>query len=134
MANTYVASQTVTTTIDGVRSSLSTNNTTYVTSSNFIVGGQAVTASAWTSLSLGSLTDVIGLSIYNDNTLNTASVITVATGSAGQNVLGILIPGAQSTIAWSGSISGLYAKVTGGYPFGASTPNNGTVQWIAQQS
>lgn len=134
MANSISINQSFTSNCDGVRTTLATNITTFTTSSNFIAGGQAVTASGWTAVSLGGLTDIVGLTVYNDNSDYSASVIALATGSAGQNLLAVLTPGNQSTIPWSGSLAGLYAKVVGTYPPGTPTQPNGEVQWIVQQS
>ena len=134
MANSVSINQSVTSIVDGVRTTLSSNTNQSTTSSNFIAGGQAVTASVWTAISLGSLTDVIILTVVNDNSDNTASVITFATGAAGQNPLATLSPGNQAIIPWSGSLPSLYAKVVGGYPTGTPKPNDGDVQWLVQQS
>ena len=89
MANSLSINQTVASTVDGVRTTLTSATIQYTTSSNFIAGGQDVGSAGWTALSLGSLTNVLGLTVLNDNTgPYTASVITVATGSGGGNKIG----------------------------------------------
>ena len=133
MANSISVQATVTNTVDNIRNVISSNAVTNTTSSNVIVESSAVTASAWTQLSLDTLADVIALTIWNDNVVNTASVVAVATGSGGQNLLTVLAPNAQAIIPWSGSLAGLYAKVVGGYQ-GAGGAINGVVQYSAQQS
>ena len=132
MANSLSTQITVTSTVDGVRTVLSSNNNTNTTSSNFIAGTQQVTSSLYTPISLGSLTDVLSITVINDNTVNTASVIQVTGSVAGVGT--ILVPGAQAVLPWSGSLAGLGAKVIGGWPVGTATPKDGTVQWSAQQS
>lgn len=136
MANSLSINQSVSSVIDGVRTTLSSNTTQNTTSSNFIAGGQDVGSAGWTSLSLGSLTNVLGLTVLNDNTGQyTASVVTIATGSAGLNIIGYLYPGGQLTTQWSGSLSGLYAMVTSGVNLPpAGVPPSASVQWLVQQS
>jgi hypothetical protein len=120
--NTSMAS-----TVDNItiRGAASVTQTT--TSSNAIASSTNVTSSAWTQLSLGSLANVAAIWIQNDNTVYTASVIAVGTGSAGQNTVSILPPGYSSVLSWSGSLGGLYAKVLSG-------DKDGVIQLIAQQS
>ena len=134
MANSISLNQSVTSVIDGVRTTLSSNTTQQTTSSNFIAGGQDVVSTGATALSMGSLTDVSILTVLNDNTgLYTASVIQV-TGSAAIDCGAILLPGYQATIPWSGSMPAISAKVVSGWPPGTATPAKGTVQWLVQQS
>ena len=133
MSNSISINQSVTSVIDGVRTTLSSNTNQLTTSSNFIAGGQDILATGYSPLSIGSLTDVAIITVLNDNSVYSASVIQI-TGSAGANIGGILIPGYQLTIPYSGSISGISAKVVGGWPNGTATPAKGTVQWLVQQS
>jgi hypothetical protein len=134
MANSISINQSVNSTVDNVRTTLASNQNLQTTSSNFIAGTQTIGSVAWTALSLGSLTDIILYSVVNDDTQYSASVITIATGSTGGNTQAILNPGTQTVTPWSGSLAGLYAKVTGGWPTGVATPTSGSVQWLAQQS
>lgn len=132
MPNSLSIVTTVTSVVDGARTTLNSSNNLNTTSSNFISGTQQMTSSAATNISLGSLTDVLAVTVINDNSVNTASVIQV-TGSVG-GIGAVLIPGSQAVLPWSGSLGGLSGKVIGGYPPGTATPANGTVQWSAQQS
>jgi ammonia channel protein AmtB len=132
MANSININQSINSTVDSARATLGSNQNLQTSSSNFIQGTQTIGSTTWTALSLGSLTDVILYSVVNDNVNYTASVITIATGSVGGNIQAILTPGAQTVTPWSGSLAGLYAKVTSGY--GVPTPTSGSVQWLAQQS
>ena len=134
MSNSISVQLTTTNTIDNIRNVISNNQSLATTSSNVLVASQAVTSSAWTQLSLGSLTDIINVTLWADNTNYTSSTIAIASGSAGQNVFTILIPDSAATIPWSGSLGGLYAKVVSGYPVGTATPPNGVVQYSVQQS
>jgi|ERR1035437_4107238 hypothetical protein len=130
MANNFNSSVFVTSRVDGLTiQSSNTSVNVNTTSSNAIGGTAASTGSVWTQQSLTPLTDVLSIWLYNDNTVFTASIISVATGSSGGNVLTILQPGFSAVIPWSGSLSGLYHKVV------SSAPNTvGTLQFIAQQS
>ena len=130
--NSISLNQTVTSTIDGVRTVVNSNVVQNTSSSNFIVGGQDVGSAAWVALSVGSLTDVIGITVKNDDSVYSSSIVTVATGSAGQNVIGYVYPGGQMTTMWSGSVASLYAKVTGGVK--VATPTSASVMWLVQQS
>ena len=134
MANSISLNQSVTTTIDGNRSTLSSNINQDTTSSNFVNAEQDIGSAAWTQLTLGTLSNVLALSIQNDDTVYTASVITIATGSAGGNIIAILPPGWPQFTSWGGlPLNGLYAKVTSGYG-GVSTPASASVVWSVQQS
>ncbi len=104
----------------------STNLTT--TSSNAVGETTTLNPSTYTQLSLGSLTDVCALYLYNDNTVYSASVILVSTGSLGQNHIAKLSPGQSAVIPWSGSLSGLYAKSV------SATDLAAVIQHIAQQA
>lgn len=141
----YVSQQiTVTSTVDGVRTVMSSNTNTQTSSSNFLAGSQQVTSSAWTNLSLSQLSDVIALTITNDNTQFSQSVVQVASGSNGQSIIATVIPGGQAVIPWSGSLSTVSAKVVASYvnstfsPTASVTPavqsGNGTIQFLVQQS
>ena len=133
MANSISTNSTVTSVIDGVRTTLSSNTSATTTSSNFIAGGQNVVSANATPLSVGTLADVAILTVLNDNSVFSASVISI-TGSAAIDVGTILLPGYQATIPWSGSMPAISAKVVGGWPRGVATPADGTVQWLVQQS
>ena len=133
MANSITTNSTVTSVIDGVRTTLSSNTNATTTSSNFVAGGQDIVSANYTHLSVGSLTDVAIFTVLNDNSVYSASVIQV-TGSAGTEIGTILLPGYQATIPWSGSLPGISAKVVGGWPIGTAIPTYGTVQWLVQQS
>lgn len=128
MANSITLTSGMTSVVDNIRVSGQTNLTANTTSSNAIAASTTVNNSTWTALSLDGLTDVAALWVQNDNTQYSSSVVTVATGSAGQNVLTILPSGYASLIAWSGPLSSLYGKITGG------SDTSGVVQMIAQQS
>src|ERR1035437_6735260 len=85
-SNTYVTSR-----VDGlIIQSSNTSVNVNTTSSNAIGGTAASTGSGWTQQSLTPLTDVLSIWLYNDNTVLSASIISVATGSTGGNVLTIL--------------------------------------------
>jgi hypothetical protein len=129
MANSISVQTSMTSTVDGFTLSKASSLSANTTSSNAIGQTLSVTSSVWTQLSLGILTDVTNIYVWNDNTVNTASVVSVATGSTGGNVIAVLQPGAAASIPWSGSFNGLYAKVVTAAP-----AINGTVQYIAQQS
>ena len=128
MANSTSLNSSISTTVDNISVTGHASVSQNTTSSNAVAGNTNVTSSAWTSISLGSLSNVLSMWIWNDNTTYTASVITVATGSAGQNVISILNPGHASLIGWSGSLAGVYAKITSG------TGIDGTLQIVAQQA
>ena len=132
--NTLNIQTTLTSTVDNVRSVVSANQNTQCSSSNFTVGSKTIGSAGWVLISdFSTLTDVAGFCILNDNaTAYTASIISIATGSAGGSSVAVLIPGAMATIPWSGSHNGIYGKVTGGY--GVATPTSGSVQFLAQQS
>lgn len=128
MANTIQAQTSMASIVDSIRVTGTSNVTQNTTSSNAIAASTTVNNSTWTNVSLDGLTDVITLWIQNDNTNYSSSVITVASGSAGQNVLTHLPSGFASLISWNGALSGLYAKITSG------DDATGVVQMIAQQS
>lgn len=87
-----------------------------------------VNNSTWTNISLDGLTEVYALWLYNDDTEYSSSVITVSTGSLGQNVLTQIPSGGTSLISWSGSLATLYGKITGG------DDTTGTITMIATAS
>jgi hypothetical protein len=128
MAKQTTVQISVSNTVDNITNNITSNLTTPTTSSNLAVVSFPVTASGWTQLPLGGATDILNVFIWNDNVVNTGSVVTIATGSNGQNPLSTLRPGAGSSIAWSGSLT-LYAKVTSTNPF-----VDGVLQFSAQQS
>ncbi len=113
--------------IDAGTFSISKNGTLSVSSSNAIQQNVTLQTGSWTSISLGNLTDVAYLSLFNDNALYTASVISLATGSNGSGKLATIQPGLSALIAWSGSLT-LYGSVNSG-----SGPV-GILQYYAQQS
>jgi hypothetical protein len=139
MANTISANASVTSVVDSVRTTVSTNTSTPTSSSNFIAGNAVVTGSAWTNVTVGTLSDVLLLTVYNDPTVYSASVITLASGSAGIGPIAILTPGAQAIIPWSGSLTTISAKVVGSYANSTFSPTTvqaglGNIQFLAQQS
>src|ERR1041385_2065275 len=133
--NTLNIQTTMTSTVDNVRTVVSSNRNTPCSSSNFTAGSKTLGSAGWGLINdFSTLTDVAGFTILNDDdTQYSASVIKIATGSSGGNVIAVLIPGAAATIPWSGSHNGIYGKVTGGYA-GVATPASGSVQYLAQQS
>jgi hypothetical protein len=136
MANFLSTQVTVTNTVDNARNVLSTNANTNTSSSNYIAGTLVVGSAAWTQVSLGSLTDVLGLTIVNDNTTYSTSVVQISGSGPGANecIGAKMTPGTQVVITWSGSISTIWAKVVGGYPTGTATPASASIQYSAQQS
>ena len=85
--------------------SLTLAGTTYVDETPNITG------SAWYACKTGSLSNTKVAYFYNND--NSAS-ITIATGSAGQNVLGILTPGDSMLFRWNGLTNvPLYAQPNG---------------------
>ena len=140
--NQLSTNATVMSVVDSVRTTVSTNQNTQTSSSNFIAGNAVVTGSVWTAITLGTLDDVIGMTFYNDSSVYSQSVISVALGAAGTPVATTLIPGAQAIIPWSGSMPTVSARVVGSYPpfisgsdAGAANQwGKGNVQFLAQQS
>jgi hypothetical protein len=130
----------ITSVVDGVRTTVSTNINTQTSSSNFIAGNAVVTGSAWTAVSLGTLTDTIQLAVFNDPTNFSQSVIQISASNGANPVGAILIPGAIAILPWSGSLTSIAARVVGSYPpfvsgSGASNQfGQGNVQFLAQQS
>ena len=115
--------------IDAGTFAIGKNGSLPVSSSNAIQSNVTLQTGSWTSISLGTLTNVAYLSFYNDNTVNTASVITLATGSTGGNIISIIQPGMPALVAWSGSMNGLYGSVASG-----SVGAVGVLQYYAQQA
>jgi hypothetical protein len=144
MSNSISQQLTVTSTVDGVRTVAGSNSNTQTSSSNFLAGGQEVTSSAWTDLSFSTLSDVITVTLTNDNTQYSQSVIQFASGSNGASILATIAPGFQAVIPWSGSLKTVSAKVVGYYVnstftiTASATPavqaGKGTIQFLAQQS
>ena len=139
MANSLTLNSTVTSVIDGVRTSVANNQSTQTSSSNFLAGSQNVTSSAWTNISFTQMTDVLAVTVVHDNTQYSQSVIQVASGSNGQTPIAVLTPGVQAVIPWSGSLNTISAKVVGSYAGGQFSTvvvqnGNGTIQFLAQQS
>jgi hypothetical protein len=97
-----------------------------VSSSNAIQQTVTVTGSAFSALSTGQLTNVVGISIYNDNSTYSSSVVIIATGSTGGNIISTIQPGQVAAIPWSASLNGLYASAT--------TGNTASLQYYLQQS
>src|ERR1035437_1972296 len=136
MANSISTNISVNSTVDGVRTSVPSNVNTTTTSSNFLVGNLGLVATGYTAVSFASLNDVLLLSVVNDSTVYSQSVIQV-TGSVGSPINTILIPGAQAVIPWSGSMTSISGKVIGSYPpFSLSTVQGGlgNIQFLVQQS
>jgi len=138
MANTLNSSVSMTSTVDGARvSSNAPSITATPTSSNCIYSTMAVTSSAWTQVSLGSLTDVLQCYLYNDNTVYSQSLIQISGSGAGgsANPVGtILYPGYSTLLSWSGSLSGLWAKVVPNPQGAVYQLGQGSLQYILQQS
>lgn len=141
MANSISSNTTITSVVDGVRTSVSNNQSTQTSSSNFLAGSQQVTSSAWTNLSFSQLNDVFMLTVVNDNSQYSQSVVQVYSGSngTGGGILANLPPGGQAVIPWSGSLTTVSVKVIGSYSGGAFSPTvvqsgQGDVQFLAQQS
>jgi hypothetical protein len=138
--NQLSTNATVTSVVDSVRTTVSANINTQTSSSNFIAGNTVVTGSSWTTIDTGGFPDVIQLTVYNDPTVFSASVIQVTGSSATTPIGAILIPGAIAIIPWSGSIPTIAGKVVGSYPpfvAGSGAANQfgqGNVQFLAQQS
>ena len=147
MANSINSQVSVTSVVDGVRTTISSNIYTNTSSSNFLAGSQDVTGSAFTAQTFTGLNDVVSLTVVNDNTVYSASIIQISSSAAGNTLpLGaILIPGAQAVIPWSGSLTQIATKVVG-YGFGIPGATNpvqgvgsaqagkGTIQFLVQQS
>lgn len=137
MANSISVQVTETSTVDGVRTVVSSNTTTQTSASNFVAGAEGITGSAWTNVSLSSLGDVFALTVVNDATTYSQSVVQLKVDSA---TVSYLYPGAQAVIPWSGSITNISAKVIGYYSGGAFVSNsfvqagNGNILYLAQQS
>ena len=112
--------------IDNLTLGGSSNSTLQISGSDGIAGSETVNNSTWTQLTLG-LSNVRALWMWNDNTVNSSSVITVASGSAGAgNPFAMLSSGDSALIPWSGStMLGIYAKIVGG------TDTTGVVQYSA---
>ena len=132
--NSISIQSTVTSQVDGVRTVVSSNQNLNTSSSNFIAGSEGLTNGGWTAIPTSSLADVQVITILNDNSQYSASVISFATDNAGTNVIARILPGGQATIPWSGSLAGLYGKVTSAYPLYVATQTNGTCQFLLQQS
>jgi hypothetical protein len=119
--------------IDAMPFGLSKNVSFQVTSSNAIQQTvSTISGSGWTQLSTGSLNNVAVIALFNDNSVNSASALVVATGSTGGNILATLQPGQTAVIPWSGSIGGLYTQVIGTslYPL---TSQLASIQYYLQQ-
>ena len=127
MANNINVQVSMQSNVDNFSATVRTQVSQNTTSSNAYGGSTDVTSSAWTALSLGSLDDVRYFTAWNDNTVYSSSIIAVATGSGGGNLIGILKPGDGLAMPWSGSLVSLYAKVLSG-------DINGVVQYVVQQS
>ena len=103
-------------TIDNATYGINQSNAYTVSSSNAIQQNTTVTSLAWTQLSLGALSNVAFVQIKNDITVNSSSVLLVATGSTGGNQIAAIFPGmVPALIPWSGSFNGLYATAAGGF-------------------
>lgn len=123
--------------VNGASYTVTSNTTLQTTSSNYLGGSEQITSSVWTNISFGGFSDLIGITLVNDPTTTSASVVAIASGSAGQGVFATLVPGMSANIGWSGSYNngnGVYAKVVGGWPTGTSTPQIANIKWQVQQS
>jgi hypothetical protein len=100
--------------IDAQPYGVSKSSNIVISSSNAIQQSSLLTGSGWTPLSLGQCQNVVGISIWNDNTIYSASVVLLATGSAGGNLISVIQPGQAAAIPWSGSLGGLYASAIAG--------------------
>ena len=139
MANTLSTNASITSVVDSVRTTVSTNTNLQPSSSNFIAGNAVVTSSAWTNVTLGTLSDCIQLTVLSDSTVYSQSVITIASGSNGASVQGTLTPGSILVMPWSGSLTTISAKVVGNYTNNTGSPTVvqqglGSIQFLAQQS
>ena len=127
--NTLTLKSTIASKVDNMTLGGSVSTYTNTSSSNAIATTFTVNNATWTTMSITPLNDVLAVWVQNDNTTYSASVITVATGSAAVTPLSILTPGYASLICWSGSMGpALYAKVTSGLG------TTGSLQFVAAQS
>lgn len=112
MANSLSANASLSAIVDQFTLAGNAAVATQTTGSNGIgISVTIATGGSWQSIDVSELSDFRYGWFYNDTT--GSSIITVATGSAGQNILCKLQPGDTSLVSWSGSIASLYAKTTG---------------------
>ena len=130
MANTLNYSTNLNAQIDALGFSANKSVSLAITSSNAIQQSVTVNTSSYGAISLGSLSNVRAVWLWNDNSNYSASVISVATGSTGGNQIAILQPGDVAVFPWSGSYNSLYAEVINGATSGVTT---GVIQYIAVQ-
>lgn len=136
--NSILAQSSVTGVVDGLTVTISSNNyNNALSSSNSLAGSQTVTGSAWSTVSFAGLADVILLTVLNDSTQFSQSVVQVLNGT---NVLGTLNPGSQLVTPWSGSLASISARVTGYYAnstFESASyvqDGKGLIQFLVQES
>ena len=135
MANSISVQTNITNVGDVGRNSLSSNITTYTTSSAGYFVGSATVGSGYSALgaAITSLPDVLLLTVTNDNTLYSASVVAISGSNANGTPIGAtLIPGSQAILPNSQSITSISAKVIGGWPIGTPTPASASLAWTVQ--
>lgn len=111
MANTFTLNGSATLTLDSARVVGNMSNALSLSGSNGAFVSQNISTSSWSGLDTSSLSDFRYGWFYNNN--DTAS-ITIATSSAGANVLINLQPYDVAVLSWSGSVLPLFAKASSG--------------------
>jgi hypothetical protein len=122
MANQLTANASLSAIVDQFTLAGSAAINTSTTGSNGI-GLSINVTNAWTAVDISELSDFRYGWFYNDTT--GSAIITVATGSTGQNVLCKLQPGDASLVSWSGSLASIYVK---------SLPEDSTLQCVLVES
>lgn len=108
MANSLTANAALSAVVDQFTLAGNANVASGMSGSNGVGLSIGVTTGGWTSIDISELSDFRYGWFYNDTT--GSAVVTIASGSAGQNILTKLNPGDASLIAWSGSLASLYVK------------------------
>ena len=122
MANSLTANASLSAVVDQFTLAGSAGISTSTTGSNGI--GLSITATnSWDAVDISELSDFRYGWFYNDST--GSAIITVATGSTGQNVLCKLQAGDASLVSWSGSLAALYVK---------SVPEDAILQCVLVES
>jgi hypothetical protein len=135
MANYIQTSVTVNSVVNAGRNSLSSTQQTNTTSSAGYLAGETVVGTTYLALNgaITSFPDVLMISILNDPTQYSASVVAISGSSSGGVPIGCtLIPGSQALLPTSQSITSLSAKVVGGWPIGTPTPTSASLAWVVQ--
>ena len=132
MANSLTFNTSVNAQVDALGFTANKGVSVGITSSNAIQQSVTLSTSSYTQISLGNLTNVRALWFWNDNTVYTGSVISVATGSTGANQIALMNPGDAAVIPWSGSFNSLYAEVVNGASGNGVT--QGVIQYVAVQA